>query len=494
MLTKPTATDHPVPGSPPAHSPLGAGGWAISAIIISYAAGALLYLPLARLLDPSDFGLYAIATLVSSALTLMIELSLLRALVRMPGDLPVQAQATFWLSVIVGLSGALACSLAGFPLALIYGNSQLVPVLAWLATGVLATALGVVPHALLARELDFRRKLWPETAGVGAGAALALAGGWAGAGVYSLVIYFVAKAVINCLVAWLVVRWWPGRRRPNRTAMGAILAFGLPAGGGELALYARFNVDTALAGLRLGGDALGVYSLAWNTAERPALLLNALFGQVGYATFARLQYARPRLTSIYLSATRLLACAALPVFLGAAMIRQELVTVVFGTKWQAMVEPLLPLLALQALWVIFYPSVSLVLALGHSRVYALVNCASLLLTIAALLAGLAYGLNGVAWAMLVAVGLTSLVWCGLALAYLRPGRLAITGLAGLPLIFTAVTLLAVYASLLLTTSFGLNPFWRLAGSSAAALLAFLVVAGLAWPWLRQDIVHLKEKL
>ncbi len=479
------------------HNPLSAGGWAVATFIAGAALGALLYIPLARLLERADFGLFAEATLVYSGITLAVELSLIRALVRTPGDRDELAQATLWLSVLVGIIGALLCGLSGLPMALIFNEPKLVGLLALLAPAVLAVALGSVPHALLSRELDFRRKMLPETISVGVGAVIAVGAALLGAGVYSLVIYPLCRVTVNTIVAWLVVAWRPTRRAPQWATMRRLLAFGLPASGGELALYARFNVDYAIAGRLLGSDALGVYSLAWSAADRPALFINSFFGNVGYATFARLKQQEQhfaQLRQIYLSATRLIATIALPLFLGATLVRQELVTVVFGSKWAGTIEPLLPLFILQALWVIFYPSVSLVLAFGQSRTYIAINSASLVLTIVAVLIGANYGILGVSWAMLGAVGLTSLVWGALAWRLLRPEPSALWETLKIPFLLAATTLLATALMQWLTAMLGLPGIVRLGAAILTAAFVFSFGAWRCWPTLRQDFNQLREKL
>lgn len=479
--------------SPP--NPFNAGGWATATYIATSVMSGLLYLPLARLLSESDFGLYAEAIIVYSGLILILENSLIRALVRTPGTLNELAQATLWLSVGAGLVGALLCALAGIPMSIIYNDSRLLSVLIMLAVGVLATALGTVPYALLARDLNFRRRVLPETIGAGIAVVIGIGAALLKFGVYSLVIHVVALAILKAIVAWIVVGWRPERRSPDWALVRRLLRFGIPAGGGELALYARFNIDYAIGGYRLGTSALGVYTVAWNTAERPALFIKAFFGDVGYATFARLQKDRPRLLRLYLTATRLIAVIIMPLFLSALLVRQELVSVALGSRWQGAVEPLLPFFILQVLWITCYPSVNVVLALGHSRIYAALNFASLLLTLIAVLIGSGSGIIGLAWAMLVAVGLTSLAWGALALLFLRPNRAEIWYAAKLPLLFTGVTVLSIAIVQALWTVAGVsNNLVRLGGVLVVGGIVLITLVRLNWSALRHDISQLREKL
>jgi PST family polysaccharide transporter len=481
----------PVPRRP---SPFSAGGWATVSFVISQGIGSLLYLPLARLLEPEHFGLMTEAYLVYTGLTLITELSLVRALIRLPGDRGELATATLWLSALIGAIGMALCGLAGLPLASLYRHGALRLIMLLLAPGVLLTALGAVPHALLSRELDFRRKTLPETISIGAGGLLALGAALLGAGVYSLVLYAIARAALSSGVAWLVSPWRPRWSLPRRAAMRRIVAFGLPASGGDLALYARLNADYAITGRRLGSDALGVYTLAWAAAAGLGSIIDAFFGGVGYATFARLQADRARLRAMYLSATRLIATLSLPLFLGAVFLRQEIVHVFYGDRWLGMVPALLPLLILQGVRDVCAPGASLVLATGHGRTYALCGLAMLPLTVAAVLLGADGGITGVAWAMLIAVGGASLVWPLLAGIILRPARAEVWRTVAAPLLITALTVPSVGVARLLLGLAGAPALVRFALATLAGGAVFALAGWRCWPSLRQDVARLRESL
>ncbi len=474
-------------------NPLMAGSWATASFIISNMLGALLFIPLARLLNPADFGLYAEANIVYSGLTVVIELSLIRMLVRAPGNSAEIAQATFWLSLWAGIGGSVLCILASWPMSVIYNEPRLLLILIVLGPGIFATALGTVPYALLARELDFRRRLLPETISVGLAAIAALVLAFAGVGLFTLIIYPLIRTILSSLIAWKVVQWRPTRRPPDAATLKSLLNFALPTIGGEIMLYARFNIDYAIGGKLLGASLLGVYSLAWNTAERPAFLLNAFFKDAGYATFARLVLQPERLRQIFLSSVRVIATLALPGFGIVILLRQELVTVVFGSRWQAAVGPLMPLFILHALWVTFYPGGSLVLALGHSRIYALVNGFSLAGTVIAVLIGANLGVIELAWAMLLSSGATSLTWGGLACRYLQITLAEIIKTFQGPVLLTILTLLAVIIGQKLGQS--LPDIGRLLMPGLVGLVTFAGCARfLIWQQLRQDLAQLGKKI
>ncbi len=193
-------------------SPLGAAGWSTVSFVIAQALGSLLYLPLARILDADQFGMYAAVVIVYGAITLLAQDALMLALIRLPGSEHAQglsrddlAAATTWLSVAVGLTGALLCALSAWPVAHFYDDDRLRPLMVALAPAVLFAALGSTPFALLARELDFRRRTVPETAALGLGGLVALVAGLLGTGVYSLAAWTLTRTAVGAATAWWVL-------------------------------------------------------------------------------------------------------------------------------------------------------------------------------------------------------------------------------------------------------------------------------------------------
>ena len=460
---------------------------------MTYGIAGVLYIPLGRILSAEDFGLYTEATLVYSGIVQIVEQSLLRAFIRAPGNPDGVAQTALWLSAIIGAVGVLVCAVSGVPLAFVFNEARLELLMLLLAPAVLAIALGTLPHALLSRELDFRRKLLPEAISVIAGAVVGIGAARAGAGVYSLIFYTLVRVVVNTIVAWLVVRWRPTRAMPRPAVLRDLLTFGAPAAAGELGYYARLNVDVTITALRLGAAPLGIYSLAWETSFKPAQFINAAFRDVGYATFARLG-AGDRLRRMYISATRLIAAVAIPLFLCALLVRQEAVLTVFTDRKAAMIEPLAPLFLLQMLWVVAFPCTSVILALGHSRFYAWVNNGGFILAIGAVWVGVQNGVTGVAWAMLLAVGAVSMVWLGYAWLLLGLRLPDVTDMLRVAGVAALTTVLPVSLLQVLLGTLHLPVYARLVACFAVALIGYTAAARLCWPTLRRDIAVLRARL
>lgn len=476
-------------------NPVTAGGWSGVSFIAGNAIGGFAYIPLARILGRDDFGLYAEANLLYLALVLLAEGAVVQALVQVRGDQVRLARAALWLSVVVSLIGT-ALYIAGAPLmARIYDESPLLPMLLLMSPGVLASGLGAVPHALLSREMDFRRKTLPETVSVGLGGLCALVAAVAGLGVYSLAVWAVVGPVVSSAMAWRLVSVRPGWSRPDGGALRQMVRLWSGVSAGDVALYARLNTDYALTGRILGKGPLGVYSIAWSTSAGPQLFINAFTGRVGFAVFSKLQQDVERLRRVFLSSVTVTAAAALPLFLSTIVVAPDLVTVTLGSKWEAATGPVMILFMLQLVRTVCGPGSSLVLAMGHSRLYAFIGLAVLPGTVVAILLGTRGGVTGVAVAMTIAVGSASLMYMAVAVRLLRIGvrDLVRAGDAGISLTLRTVPLILVI-ELGLRWPWEAPAFLRLALALGAGLMLLTHMAMSPTFPLRAEIARLQRAL
>ncbi len=486
------AAETAAPRATPAHNPITAGGWSGVSFIIGNAIGGLVYIPLARLLSPGDFGLYAEANLIFLAMVMLAEGNVGQALIQLRGDEHALARAALWMAAVFGLLGTALCAAAAWPLARFFDDPELTGLLLLMAPGVLLSALGAVPHALLQRDLDFRRKTLPETAAVAVGGLGALAAALAGLGVYSFAAQTVLAPAVSTALAWWVWRGSLGGWRAEGAGIRQLTRLWAAISAGDLAIYARLNTDYTFTGRLLGKDALGVYSVAWSTSAGPLLFITAFTARVGYAVFARLQDQRERLRDVFLAAERVIATAAIPLFLAAIVVTPDLVNVTLGAKWQAAASPVAALFVLQMVRAICGPGASLVLATGHSRLYATVGVAMLPLTVIAVLIGTRAGVPGVSAAMVVAVGGASAVYLALALALLDAGVMTwLRGLRAAAVICAIGLPPMIGVRLLLTAAIDAPDALRLIACLATGLASLAISIRIVRPGIAADVALLR---
>lgn len=365
----------------------------------------LVFLLLARWLAPQAFGMMALVGTVLVVVVMLAELGLAEALVQRKRLAALAVDTAFWLLLGVGAALALLLAALALPLAHVYSQPELAPLLWALCPLVLAVALNAVPQALMQRALRFRPLALRGMAGTLAGGAAGLGLALAGADVWSLVAQQLVAASVGLALLWMQTDWRP-RRRFSPAAARQLLAFSRHVLVTRCLNVVASKVDDAVIGFTLGPLALGVYAVA----GRLRLALEQLFCQgidaVALSAFSRLAGQRQALASAYLGATRTAISLALPVFLSAAWLAPALLPLLIGPQWNAAMAPLQALLLAGLLQAFLHFNHAVFRAIGQPQRSWQLGLASLALNGLLVTVAVRWGVQAVAWAYLLRVALT----------------------------------------------------------------------------------------
>jgi teichuronic acid exporter len=346
---------------------------------------------LARLLTPGDYGLFAITISVLAVFEMLQEFGLGEAIVQRQNLTARQLNAMFWMVLAISaFLGGLTFAGAGL-LGQFYGDPRLASTLRVLSLSFLLNAVGMVPFNLLTKAIDLRRRSLAEALGAAASALVALTLAYLGFGVWALVLGHLGRSVVLNGALFAFAGWIPGRDVAF-DGMKSIVGFGLRMTGTHLVgNLAPAAATFALARL-LGASAVGLYAMAQSLAEAPHRISTGMINQVSFPVFSRLQDDRASLTAYFLRISKYLAVVSLPMQVGLMLVAPDLVVVVLSEKWQ---ESTLVILTLAAS--------PLLTARGKVDLLLRRSFLSFTGTTLATLAGIPFGLVGVAVARLVAM-------------------------------------------------------------------------------------------
>lgn len=385
---------------------LGGAVWSLLSFGASRVVILLNTVILARLLEPSEFGLLALALLTLGAVGFIGELGLGSAFV-LRQDLDRRAQGTV-LSLMLLAGGLTAAAMVALsPLVgAAFGEPRLSPILAVLSVTLLITGFTWFYEQVLVRDLQFRRRFVTTmtraviTLVVGVGFAAA------GAGVWSLVAGELAGTVALG-VAQLFLAPYRVRLGWDRKVVREMLA----AGRGFMALggltFVRQNLDYFAIARVLGSRPLGFYTMAYRFSELPATGIAGPIASVTFPAFARMRARGEDINAPFLRTLRTVALVTAPMGLVLSACAEPLVLFVLGEAWRPTIGALTVLGLSAVLRPVQVTCSSFLGTLGRAGSTAVLTAASVgFLTVATLLAARA-GIVAVAW-VLTAEGVVAL--------------------------------------------------------------------------------------
>jgi O-antigen/teichoic acid export membrane protein len=178
----------------------------------------------------------------------------------------------------------------------------------------------------------------------------------------------------------------------------------------EASILAVTRLDTIIVGLVAGLPAAGIYAVA----QKIPVAVNALIGPMTmlfYPHSADLAARQEmgRLRGAFLTGNRLSLAVAMPLCVTFGILAEPLLRTWVGPEFSSGSTVVVLLLAAMAVWALTRTGLLILQGMGEARVPALIHVGEALLNVALSVAlGLAWGVNGVALATLIAAAVTNL--------------------------------------------------------------------------------------
>lgn len=350
---------------------------------------------MARLLQPSDYGLFGMATVFTNFMTLLSDFGMSSAIIQKQNLRNEQLSSVFWVNIaigilLMGLTIVLSSLITRF-----FSQPILVPLTSVLSVNFLFLGLSVVPNAMFTKTLMFNVLAKISAFSVLVGGCVGIIAAFLGWGVWALAIQSLVASFLSMVGVWAICDWRPKLHFDNKD-LRQIWGFSLNLLGFQSVNYLARNADYFLIGRFLGAGQLGYYTLAYNLMLYPVNNLVSVLSKGLFPAFSKIQGDYDRLANAYIKSCRYLGFATIPAMVGLGLLANETILTVFGAKWAAS-TPVLVLLSVVAL---FQPFASLSGVVVISR--GLVNWFfkwSLVVTpiiIIGFLVGLNWGIVGVA--------------------------------------------------------------------------------------------------
>jgi lipopolysaccharide exporter len=374
---------------------------------LSFCAGKALVLVstiiLARILAPNDFGVVAIALVFITYADVVTDLGVAQALVFLPLDRR-RSDAAVMVCLVVSATFVLLAMLAAPMVASFFGHPEITGMFRALSLALLLRASGQVPDALLRKGLRFRPRTIAELSRALVQGSLSIVLALLAFGPWAIIDGYLAGCAVWSLWLWKALGYRPGASlwRWRGAGLRPMLAFGLPASGTALLLCLVFNVDYLIVGRLLGATALAYYTLAFRIPELVIISVFNVISVVAFPLFSRVRDDRSRLHRGYLFGLRVQAIYGAAAGVGLAMSAPLVVPVVLGPRWGAAVVPLEALAIYAAFRSVGLGPHEAFRGIGRPDLLIKLSLLRFAVVVVALLLGVRYGIDGVAWAQAAA--------------------------------------------------------------------------------------------
>jgi O-antigen/teichoic acid export membrane protein len=431
---------------------------------------------LARLLAPADFGLVALATMLTGLIGVFSELGLVYWLIRESDPQREHFDTAWTLQTVVNGSLAVVVVLAAPPIAHWFDKPELGPVMQLLSLVLVLQGTANPGIVWFRKNMDFFRDsltvVLPKISGFVTTIALA----------YYLRTYW---ALVIGILAWNVTYFvqsyamHPFRPRPTLSRVGDMWAFSAWSLSHSVFEYLADQIDTLIVGRFKTAREVGLYYVAHDVAASPLVELSQPMSRVLMPAYVKIMDDKAELSRIFAKVFSGIALIAFSIGTGVALVAEDAVAVILGPRWLEC-APLMQILApASAMFALSFPIYALLTALGRPKISAYLTFVQVALLIAAMLPAAAYyGLAQVAMARLAVMAVVLVMVVATFAGITRMSAGAILASLWRPALAACAMVVAVPA--VQEAAADLLPVLRLGLSIATGAMAFGAVLLLAW--------------
>ncbi len=415
---------------------------------------------LARLLPPSDFGLLTMTFIFIGLADLFSTLGMGASVVKQKNLTKAHIATATTITIILGF---LIFAIFYFTAPLIaefYKEIRLVPILRALSVIFIVKGVTAVSYSRLVREIDFKSILIIEFGSYLFGYSLfAIVFASLGFGVWSLVIGRLATNVLSSILTLRkvppVLNFTIGKKEFKE-----LFAFGSGVSFSKLFDYTGNNVDNLLIGKLINSDALGLYNRAYNLMTLPISKISSGIYNVLFPAFAKVQDNTQSLRTAYYRTIKSTAFLLFPVLTAMFAAADFIILGLYGPKWEGAIDAFKILIFAGFLRTTLSYSGAIAHATGnvYKEVFQQVVYV-ITLTIGAYFGAKYYGIEGVGFAVIIALGYKFVAQSNLSIKIIESNWLAflqslLPGIANALVMFITIYLTVI----LIQSEFGNYPY------------------------------------
>lgn len=375
--------------------------WNIFNIIFSKSSRLITSIILARLLFPEDFGLYGVSLIVIRFGRRLTNFGFSTVLIQKDEINKAEVDTIFTASLFINLLVFAVLFAGASYFARFVHNQAVVNLVRVISLTFIFNTFIMVGESLLKRELDFKHISIARSIRSAANYTTAIIMAILGFRVWSLIGGEVISVVVNMVLILIFARWVP-RLYFKFSIFKELYSYGMRVSAVQYLNYFINNVDYMLIGRYLNMTALGYYERAFNLMSLTRRQIGRSMSEALFSAFSRIKDDKERVVRSLKQVLNYTALIAYPILIGLIFMAPSLVYNLYGPRWVMTIRPLQIMCVSGLFQTVITGFFSVIFALDfiNARIKAQVIYLILLTTTIYFL--IPYGINGVAFAVVLA--------------------------------------------------------------------------------------------
>lgn len=287
---------------------------------------------LSRYLTPDDFGQIGVLSIIFVVANVLLDAGLGGSLVKEKEISDVDCSSIFIFNMFVSLSIYAVLFISSGALERFFGIEGLSSVICTISLVFPFSALGIVPKALLNRNLQFRLTFYNSLVGVIVGSSSSILVAKYGGGVYALVVYQVVTVAITGIANYISSRY-KFVFKFSINSLVRLLPFGVYTTIISIADTIYENLITSITGKYMSVQQAGYLYQAKRIEETMTLSLTTTINTVSFPILTRLKDDHLKFVNEADTTFKTITCLVFPLLSCVASFAELIITLLFGNQW-----------------------------------------------------------------------------------------------------------------------------------------------------------------
>jgi len=287
---------------------------------------------LARILTPSQFGVYGIALLVLGFLEILTETGINVVLIQEEGKTDKYISTAWIVSVFRGiLISLIILALAPF-IATFFDSPNAFNLIRF--ASLIPFVRGFINPSIVKfqKELQFNKEFWFRFLLFFVDTAFAISLGIITKSEYAFIWGMFIAAIIEVSISFFIVKPVP-KVEFDFTKVKKVIARGKWITFAGIFEYLFQHLDDIVVGRLLGTAPLGLYQQAYRVSTLPISEVGEVFNKVTFPTYTKISEDRERLKKAFLKVTSVISLLVIPFGLVLFFFAKEVVLILLGNNW-----------------------------------------------------------------------------------------------------------------------------------------------------------------
>lgn len=306
--------------------------WSLAEKIGARGVTFIVSIILARLLDPTTYGLVALVTVITTILEVFVDCGLSEALIQKKDADELDFSSMFYFNVLICIFLYAVLYYLSPYIANFYKHTELTPVIRVLGLTVVVSGVKNIQSAYVRRNLIFKKFFFSTLIGTIVAAVIGISLAYKGYGVWALVIQHLTNNVVDTIILWITVKWRP-KFLFSFNRLKELLNYGYKILFAALLNTIYENARSLIIGKMYTSADLAYYNQGEKYPKFAVDNVNSAIDSVLLTSMAKEQDDQERVKSMTRRAIKTSTFMIMPLMFGLIAISRPLIIILLTDKW-----------------------------------------------------------------------------------------------------------------------------------------------------------------